>query len=180
MSRLFLTSDSHFSHKNSLSFTKENGDPLRSFSSMDEMNQVMIERWNNVVNDDDIVLHLGDVVFAQSGFECLPHLKGRKQLLMGNHERHGIKRYLDHFEWIHAYAEKGGFILSHIPVHPSQIGRWIGNIHGHTHSSSVILDNGQIDVRYFCVSVEQTNFTPILFDDVVNEFKKRGIEKGEN
>ena len=179
MSKTFVISDTHFSHKNILTFT--NGEkPLRPFSSMEEMDEYMISKWNSVVSPEDHVIHLGDVVFAQTGFECLGKLNGKKTLLMGNHERHKLSKYLEYFDDIRAYKEYNDCILSHIPVHESQFERWKANIHGHTHSISVKKNYalfGEVDdPRYFCVSVEQINYTPILITDVLNKLRERGIE----
>jgi calcineurin-like phosphoesterase family protein len=60
------------------------------------------------------------------------------------------------------------FLLSHIPVHPSQMVRWRGNIHGHLHANS--LD----DAWYTCVSVEQTEFKPVDLDQLIEEFNVSG------
>ena len=83
-----------------------------------------------------------------------------------------------------------GCILSHIPVHPDSLGRFGTNIHGHLHTNRVkkargvdaktgqVLYSDVIDTRYHCVCVEQTNFTPILFEDVLKKIKAEGGEVG--
>ena len=45
-------------------------------------------------------------------------------------------------------------------------------------SSYNLLYNGNIDTRYHCVCVEQTNFTPILFEDVIKRIEKEGGSVG--
>jgi len=73
-----------------------------------------------------------------------------------------------------------GMILSHIPIHPESLGRFGVNIHGHLHANRVmqplatsgVLD--RIDTRYHCVCVEQTDFAPILFEDVVKRIEAEG------
>ena len=50
----FFTSDTHFDDEFAISYSS------RPFQSMDEMNAVMVERWNHVVTDEDFVYHLGD------------------------------------------------------------------------------------------------------------------------
>lgn len=176
--KTFVISDTHFSHANILKFT-DGKKPLRPFNSMEEMNEYMISKWNEVVGENDVVFHIGDVVFAQTGFECLGRLNGDKRLIMGNHERHKMEKYQEYFTDIRAYAEKNDFLLSHIPVHPSQMGRWKGNIHGHLHSGYVTMidrnGDGIADPRYFCVSVERINYTPILLDEIFTIFKEMGI-----
>jgi hypothetical protein len=41
-----------------------------------------------------------------------------------------------------------------------------------------ILYSDEIDPRYHCVCVEQTDFAPILFEDVVKRIKEEGGEVG--
>jgi calcineurin-like phosphoesterase family protein len=64
-------------------------------------------------------------------------------------------------------------ILTHIPIHPESLGRFGVNIHGHLHSNRVMV-NGEIDVRYHSVCVEQTDFAPILFEDVIKRITAEG------
>ena len=83
-----------------------------------------------------------------------------------------------------------GMILSHIPVHEESLGRFGTNIHGHLHTNRVkrprgveaktgkVLYSDEIDVRYHCVCVEQTDFKPILFEDVIKRIKAEGGEVG--
>jgi calcineurin-like phosphoesterase family protein len=73
------------------------------------------------------------------------------------------------------------FILSHIPLHPDCVGeRFKRNVHGHLHGNRIMIDETLIssshtqsgsylqpDPRYLCVCVEQINFTPVSFDDVM-------------
>ena len=66
-----------------------------------------------------------------------------------------------------------GMILSHIPVHDSALYRFGVNIHGHTHAYRVMKDSVP-DVRYHCVCVEQTDFAPILFEDVMKRIRAEG------
>ena len=178
MSKTFVISDTHFSHANILKF-KDGDKPLRPFSTMDEMDEYMVERWNSVVSDEDTVYHLGDVVFAQSGFKYLEQLKGKITLCCGNHDtpRYSADRFLQYFEKVSSYIEYKGGILSHIPVHESQLERYKWNIHGHLHSNIVWKKRGALwevrDDRYFCVSVEQINYTPMLIEDIIQIIKDR-------
>jgi hypothetical protein len=40
------------------------------------------------------------------------------------------------------------------------------------------IKNSKIDPRYHCVCVEQTDFRPILFEDVIKRIKEEGGEVG--
>lgn len=165
MSRVFLTSDHHWGHRNMLLY--EN----RPFISIEEMNEVFVRNWNEVVKKNDLVYHLGDVSMTKYGFEHTKQLNGRKILIKGNHDLLKPGVYLEVFDDIRAYKEMNNYLLSHIPVHPMQKYRYKGNIHGHLHSKRVLSEDGNVDVWYYNVSVEHTNYTPILFEEVLKRIK---------
>jgi calcineurin-like phosphoesterase family protein len=79
----YFTSDNHFAHKNIIEYCG------RPFRDVDHMNEAMILRWNEVVNDDDIVYHLGDFTMGapETWAKFAHRLKGRKLLVPGNHDR---------------------------------------------------------------------------------------------
>lgn len=83
--RKFYTSDTHWCHERLLSMQP------RPFSAIEEHDEYLIEAWNVVVRDEDIVYHLGDVFFSLSRNadrvrEIFGRLKGRKYLVIGNHD----------------------------------------------------------------------------------------------
>lgn len=66
MTNVFVTSDTHFSHKNACKFMNEDGlAKMRPWNDVEEMNEALIENWNKVVSKDDKVYHLGDVAFTK-------------------------------------------------------------------------------------------------------------------
>ena len=79
MSVLF-TSDLHLGHNNSIAARNRNEETCgRSFSRVEEMNEFLIEKWNDKVNDGDEVYILGDLSY-RSGVSVrsyLEKLKGR-------------------------------------------------------------------------------------------------------
>jgi calcineurin-like phosphoesterase family protein len=171
--KTFLISDTHFGHSNILKFKKEDGSPLRVFSSIEEMDEYLIYKWNSVVSPCDKVYHLGDVGFKNftALSEIINRLNGTKVLIKGNHDNFKMSQYAQLFKDVRATHTLDGFILSHIPLHTQSVSRWKGNIHGHLHS--YILD----DPRYLNVSVEVLDdYTPVDFERVRQIFKERGIE----
>ena len=79
---VYFTSDTHFGHSNIMRFCQ------RPFSDVTDMNNCLIENWNNKVGKDDIIFHLGD--FAMGGSNLwngiLERLNGHKILILGNHK----------------------------------------------------------------------------------------------
>lgn len=174
--RTWVYSDPHFYHGNICRFESSPGVKLRPWDDANEMTEDMIQWYNEMVDDGDRVYILGDVAFSPSKFrEVMSRLKGRKVLVPGNHEpRRFDKVCTDVGVEVRGYVVKKGFIMSHIPIHPGSLSRWTLNIHGHTHSNNVEEEGypGSADPRYFCACVEQTNFRPILLDDIL---KQRGL-----
>lgn len=165
MSTTFLISDTHFGHSNILDFKQANGEPVRPFKSVVEMDETMIENWNRVVKPEDKIYHLGDVAFKVATLRTLERLNGRKVLIKGNHDTLKPSQYAKYFYDVRGYHIMDKCLLSHIPIHPSSMSRWRRNIHGHLHNNLVMLD-GQPDERYINVCVEQINYTPIPWDVV--------------
>lgn len=183
MPAVFLVSDTHFGHAGVCRFTHEDtGVKIRPWTDPDEMDEDMVRMWNETVRPNDKVYHLGDVVINRKSLKILHRLNGDKVLIRGNHDIFRDEEYRQHFRELRAYHVMNGMILSHIPIHPESLGRFGVNIHGHLHTRRVTMPNGYggqvIDPRYHCVCVEQTDFRPILFEDVLKRIKEEGGEVG--
>jgi calcineurin-like phosphoesterase family protein len=191
MPAVFLVSDTHFGHAGVCRFTESDGvTKIRPWTDPDEMDEEMIRRWNNTVRPNDKVYHLGDVVINRKSLKTLSRLNGDKVLIRGNHDIFRDDEYREYFRELRAYHVMNGMILSHIPVHPESLGRFGTNIHGHLHTNrvkkiiGVNVKTGEFkystenDVRYHCVCVEQTDFTPILFEDVIKRIEAEGGSVG--
>ena len=170
---IFLVSDTHFGHQGVTQFLNNDGTKLRPWDNTFDMDEDLIENWNKVVRPKDKVYHLGDVVINRKALPTLARLNGEKILIKGNHDIFRAEEYLAYFKDLRAYHVLDKFILSHIPIHKNSIERWSANIHGHLHSNRVTLEDGSIDPKYICVCVEQTNFTPISFEEVKYNWRER-------
>ena len=173
MPAVFLVSDTHFGHAGVCRFLRNDGTKLRPWDSPEEMDEYMVEAWNKKVRPNDKVYHLGDVVINRRALKILALLNGDKVLIRGNHDIFRDTEYRHYFREIRAYHVMNGMILSHIPIHSDSLGRFGTNIHGHLHSNRVMKD-GIVDTRYHCVCVEQTDFAPILFEDVIKRIEAEG------
>jgi calcineurin-like phosphoesterase family protein len=191
MPAVFLTSDTHFGHAGVCRFTEADGvTKIRPWTDPDEMDEEMIKRWNATVRPNDKVYHLGDVVINRKSLKTLSRLNGDKVLIRGNHDIFRDDEYRLYFRELRAYHVMNGMILSHIPLHEASLGRFGVNIHGHLHTNRVKKARGidaktgatlystENDVRYHCVCVEQTDFTPILFEDVIKRIEAEGGSVG--
>lgn len=172
--RVFVTADLHLFHNNMLKWESM---PYRNiFTNTHEMHQKMIENWNSVVNDNDIVYILGDICFRNGKYaiDILKQLKGRKRLILGNHDKYNEIKKIEHlFEFVDFYEtinyhykdEYHHIIMFHYPIsnwdrkHYKSI-----HVFGHTHGN---YENGgrSIDVG---LDTEIAKFFPVLLDDVID------------
>ena len=192
MPSVFLVSDTHFGHMGVCRFTRNDGvTKLRPWDNADEMDEAMVEAWNERVKPTDKVYHCGDAVINRKALHTLRRLNGDKVLIRGNHDIFRDDEYRAYFRELRAYHVMNGLILSHIPIHSDSLGRFGCNVHGHLHANRVrkargidartgeILYIDEIDPRYYNVSVEQLpDFAPILFEDVLKKIVEQGGEIG--
>jgi len=171
MANIWIVSDTHFGHANILKFVDKDGSLIRGarFSSLEEMDEHLVDQWNSVVKDGDKVYHLGDVYFGQ-GHRVLHRLKGQKRLILGNHDNGKDQNLIQHFGRIQVWRmfPEHNMLFTHVPVHPNSLEyqvKW--NIHGHLHQHLVD------DTRYYNVSVEQINYTPIHIEDIKAQMQAR-------
>lgn len=159
MSRVLFIGDLHLSHEGALKWASK----YREGNNVDEMNLWLIDQWNSVVKDRDLVWVLGDVAWGSDALQLIHAMNGRKKLCLGNHDTMPLKCYERVFEEVVAYRKYKGFWLSHMPVHSYDMDncRVKGSIHGHLHQNIIE------DPRYHNVSVEQCNGVPILFEDIL-------------
>lgn len=167
----FFISDTHFYHSNILKFTGDDGLRIRSlFNSLEEMHEYMIQKWNSVVKDNDFVYHLGDVTFQyHKGFNELMHrLKGKKRLIIGNHDKIWNPALQMHFEKVDLWKgfKEHNFTASHFPLRLEGLRDGAFNVHGHIHQNT--MDNP----RYINVSVEVRDYTPVHIEQIALEIKK--------
>ncbi len=91
---LFFTSDTHYSHSNICRATTRWTDAdsvTRDFKSLEHMNDTLVNNINEVVGQDDVLIHLGDWSFG--GFEMIEEFRSRilcknVHLVFGNHDHH--------------------------------------------------------------------------------------------
>lgn len=175
--RIFVCADNHWGHPGVCKF-ENNGKKDRPWTDPEEMNKDMIALWNDTVGEHDRVYCLGDWSMKREFIKIAAQLKGKKVLVKGNHDIFNLEDYTPYFEDIRAYVVGGvvgsgcRYIMSHIPIHPQSLSRFDVNIHGHLHVQRVKKENGELDLRYVCVSMEQIDFKPILLDTVLEASKK--------
>jgi calcineurin-like phosphoesterase family protein len=134
MSKVFFTADTHFGHARALTMRK------RPFASLEEMDEVLIARWNATVGEDDDVYHLGD--FASFESEDVgayrDRLNGRIHLILGNNDEPGAiarARFATVGELRELTIDEQRIFLCHYPMRDwpnAWRGAWhlFGHVHG--------------------------------------------------
>ena len=164
----FVIADLHLGHFN---MAKKRG-----FSSIEEHDEFIISKWNSKVSKKDTVYILGDLTMEKSTFyPILDRLNGTKKVILGNHDKpQHIPELLKYVSSVCSSIQEKGTILTHIPIHESELHRFRKNIHGHIHENLILkpfkflgftLFN-RVDKRYICVSCEQINYTPVSFKEL--------------
>jgi len=178
MTNIFFISDTHFFHKRILTFTDNLGNLVRpGFSSVEDMNETIVENWNKKIKPGDHVYHLGDVTFYYgSDFNNLmSRLNGRKRLVVGNHDELKNENLMKHFEKIMVCRlfkdNLYPFVCTHIPIDELSFGKALFNVHGHTHDRNVTDKNRNEKKQYLNVCVEKTNYMPLHYDEVIEKLK---------
>ena len=99
----YLISDTHFNHLNIIKYCN------RPFETVEEMNEFIIQKWNNTISNDDTVYFLGDFCLGnrEKVIELGHRLNGHKILILGNHDRVTKTAFVDAgFEEIYVKAFK--------------------------------------------------------------------------
>lgn len=179
MSKIWLTSDTHFGHDRDFIWSP------RGFTSATQNDKEIIKRWNSVVSSHDIVYHLGDVMLGdnKSGMSCLRQLNGNIFIIQGNHD---TKTRLELYDTLPNVCVLGiatiikynglNFYLSHYPTLTENFGdqdkplrRCTINLFGHTHQETNFYENNPC---MYHVGVDSHNSTPVLLDDIIEEIRK--------
>lgn len=155
---IFFTADTHFGHKNIIEYCK------RPFSSVDEMNRIIIENWNSVITPEDTVYHLGDVAFHR-GLDCVRKLNGKLILISGNHDKrmHKCKFREVGFELLENKSKVWRFNLAHWP-HPQNFDKNFFNLCGHVHGAWKEKDG------WLNVGQDVWNYKPVSITEVIGFF----------
>lgn len=140
---IWFTSDTHFFHRNIMKFCPR----TRRGNDADEMTELMIKSWNEVVEPGDVVYNLGDLAWGDSQqkvLNTLLRLNGEHHLILGNHdkmiERGKWKDVCHFFASVSPYkkitVENTTVVLFHYPMREwDGMHRGAYQLFGHVHGS---------------------------------------------
>ena len=176
----YYTSDLHIGHSNIIKLCK------RPFSDVAEMNEALITNWNNKVTNADRVYIAGDLMFRYINEPnmILKRLKGKKYLILGNHDKQWIKKadlsmYFESVDRL-AIVNTGKHVITicHYPTMSFE-GKYLihGHIHNNRNASYWSLLKNMDNVLNCCVEIN--NYMPVSFDELIKNnlnFKTSPIE----
>lgn len=162
MSRLLVTADTHLGHRNIHKYRD-------IFSSAEEHDNEVFENLATSVGKRDVLYLLGDIAFTKEAWDKIGTIKCQsKVLILGNHdtERVHMSYILQHVDRVHSLLSKNSAWFSHCPIHEVEMRAKQFNVHGHMHSQQVLGEDGLPHLKYFCASLEHTEYKPISFQEI--------------
>jgi len=178
---IFFASDHHINHANIIKYCN------RPFSSVDEMNEGLIEAHNKIVKPHDDVFFLGDFLFVKNDTETLgkylhwlSRFNGRICLITGNHDNVPIVGFFNpvsiKFRIDEIKIQKIEVTLSHFPQlswNRSHHGAF--NLHGH-HHGTLPFDPA---LRRMDVGVDCNEMKPFEWSEIQDKLLKIPVEKSK-
>lgn len=163
--KVFVTSDTFFGRGKT---ARERG-----FSSAEDMNVEMIERWNSKVGKTDAVIHLGNFAWSPSDVdEILPRLNGVIVFMLADHDQ-AILAASDVDESINILEDQivtqDGVVLCHWPLEV-----WPGkdnkkyHFHGHTKPNVKTDITKMLRVNVGC---DNWSLAPVELNDTIELLK---------
>lgn len=174
MSKIFLTSDTHFGHDREFIWK------TRGFNSVKEMNETIVQKWNDTVSTEDDVYVLGDIILGDpSNIEYVKRLNGKLHIVLGNHDTANREKMYRELSNVVEVAEVGirlkykkhHFVLTHYPMmtgnfEKESLKQMSLNLYGHTHQ----VGNFYNDMPFmYHVGVDSHDCYPVLLDDIIEE-----------
>ena len=180
--KTWVISDTHWNHEAMVELC---GRPKN-------FNQLIVKNWKHLVGENDLVIHLGDVIFNRAGelSGIMNQLPGTKVLTLGNHDKRKPEWYMSHgFALACEQFVYKGITFSHYPLSPEDMGftplsyrKGIGhsdvpgevvfepdpvNIHGHFHNTDH--RNWELDVYEHnkLFSLEKVGYKPVLLEQFI-------------
>ena len=195
--RLFFTSDTHYAHSNICSATTKwegASNMTREFNSLEHMNTTLVNNINNMVGEDDILIHLGDWSFG--GFDKIEEFRSQINcknihLIFGNHDHHiernkeGVQRLFSSVQNYlrlevkrpinKATVQTFKFVCMHYPIASwHDMNQGVIHLHGHVHLPYHLR---LADGKAMDVGVDGNELEPLSLDEILQLMEDRPIKK---
>ena len=186
-----MTSDWHFNHQKEFIYKS------RGFESPEEMNEIIIQKFNTWVRPDDDIFCLGDCILGGSeriedGIQLIERLNGHLHIIRGNHDTD--KRWEAYHQLYPNIVElsegkffkygKYHFYLSHFPTitgnydEDKPLKAKIINLCGHTHTTDRFIDFDK-GLIYHC-EVDAHDCFPVDIEQIIEDIKLKIGKEPDN
>lgn len=161
LEKIWIITDTHFTHQ---MFIDEGIRPA-------DYNEQIIKNWQELVAEDDVVVHLGDVIFGHEKERLkgiLDQLPAKKYLVKGNHDYKKDTWWLEMgFNHVYDTLTYKDVIFSHIPMKIPEGYRM--NIHGHLHNSNHRVEEvqGVLSKRHKLIALEISGYKPLKLETLL-------------
>ena len=177
---IWFTADTHFGHANVIRYNQ------RPFTSAAEMDEALIENWNQSIGSKDSIYHLGDFTLLgkKSAEDYFQQLNGKIHLIPGGHDHRWIGKGTYHsgsghpvvilppLQTIKVSLPDSGqpqlIVLCHYSLRAwdrSHYGSW--HLYGHSHGSLPPLENS-LDIGVDC-----WDYCPVSLESVTHKLIDR-------
>lgn len=174
---IYYISDTHFRDQAIFNKCK------RPFKSLDEMESTIISKWNNKINDEDVVYVLGDIVKDDdvSAIQIFNKLKGHKHLIVGNHDHLILEeirkiKIFESVKFIDLIIDVDRKVcICHYPLLDwMEFNRNGILVYGHIHNKTSLNGKAYKDIKdyysdkpAFNCGVDVTNYEPVTLDEMI-------------
>lgn len=168
--RILWTSDTHLGHDNIRKYSN------RPFDSVEEMDEALIRNWNEAVNPQDTVWHLGD--FCMGDQSRAGHLRrrlnGTIHLIWGNHDKREVIKKLKCFDSVQDVAE---IRIGRDMIFMSHYGHrvWNRSHHGAFHFYGHSHGGLPATARSLDVGVDCWDYRPVTLDQIKERLASLGL-----
>lgn len=181
-SLLFFTSDHHFGHKNVINHCN------RPYSSVEEMDEDLIKKWNEVVPKNGLVVHGGDLSMDLPKEilheKYINRLNGRIVFqIIGNHDRKLEKWYAKNNNHYNSFGDRcliivkdddfeygrKKIVVNHYPElswYHKENGTW--HVFGHVHGNLIHPNKNAVDI-----TIDATDYYPLSYFELKNKILNR-------
>ena len=188
---IYFIGDLHVGHKNVIKYDN------RPFSDIHEMNECLINNWNSVISDTDIVYYMGDLSLCGSDMTkwFVSQLNGVINFIIGNHDNIKNIKNLNRFDKIYEYGTEvnikddndstkrsGGYqriVLSHYPFlswNGCNHNSW--HLHAHCHGNLIKSNPDFYKRKVIDVGAPCIDYTPISYNEIKDIMLSKGtVEK---
>lgn len=165
----WLTTDTHFGHDKMHEYC---GRPVG-------YEDLILENLHNMVQKDDVVIHLGDFCIGRDDYWHDKFMKtpGKKWLVRGNHDGKSNTWYLRNgWDFVGAKFQNKlygkNILFSHTPQIEKEVielmyisSHFDVNIHGHLHNNAYTPPTD----KHMLLSIENTDYKPVILRNFIGE-----------